>query len=509
MDLRAQLDAAHRRISQLEKELEECRKAIRAQSPVTPSASATQSRTKVLTRSAAAALASQHTKSANPRTLDVLSSSPSTRARSKSIHRKIEPKLESQTDAPTAFIPPANQSCNEMSSMESEVCKPLVTEKPIQPAPAPSIPGKQHQFVPLHLNLANDGFATAATSPAQIAAKMTTVNIFSASSSVTTDVTPPSPTTSSNSKKASIVPKATTAQSKRHSVQATISKSTRKERSGLIAKCTEPRQGQTRYWTEDEHERFLEAVAQYGEKAYVAISNYVETRTPKQVRTHAQKFQMKVARMARERSEAGEIMELPAGMLPISIGIDPSKVICTPPANATPMQVEAAARAASENEARRQARRREAERETRMQREKEASEMVHSQMQVEVSGREGNSHNKSLGDGVMESKTDEVAEAVSSVSDVTSEELTDPYLNYIGGESVRDTVTEFDECFAARLSKPWEGTEEVMDEKQKLPVLSAAVALMESSVAKDDDLEDLDLEECGELPMASLINFGI
>jgi SHAQKYF class myb-like DNA-binding protein len=78
-----------------------------------------------------------------------------------------------------------------------------------------------------------------------------------------------------------------------------VTKSIKKDRVVLVAVCTEPRPGQTRYWTEEEHERFLEAVSRHGEKAYVAISNYVETRTPKQVRTHAQKFQMKMARLAR------------------------------------------------------------------------------------------------------------------------------------------------------------------------------------------------------------------
>lgn len=77
------------------------------------------------------------------------------------------------------------------------------------------------------------------------------------------------------------------------------SKPLKKDRVTLIAKCTEPTPGQTRYWTQAEHDRFLEAVRQHGEKAYVAISNYVETRTPKQVRTHAQKFQMKMARLAK------------------------------------------------------------------------------------------------------------------------------------------------------------------------------------------------------------------
>lgn len=93
--------------------------------------------------------------------------------------------------------------------------------------------------------------------------------------------------------------------------------SPKKDRIALVAKCTEPRAGQTRYWTCEEHDRFLEAVAEYGEKAYVAISNYVETRTPKQVRTHAQKFQMKMARLARQSIEAGQPVRMPAGMSPV------------------------------------------------------------------------------------------------------------------------------------------------------------------------------------------------
>lgn len=42
-------------------------------------------------------------------------------------------------------------------------------------------------------------------------------------------------------------------------------------------------QSQTRYWTQEEHQRFLRASQMYGDKNYVAISRYVRTRTPKQV----------------------------------------------------------------------------------------------------------------------------------------------------------------------------------------------------------------------------------
>lgn len=91
----------------------------------------------------------------------------------------------------------------------------------------------------------------------------------------------------------------------------------KKDRNVLVTKCPEPRPGQTRYWTDEEHDRFLEAIAEYGEKAYVAISNFVETRTPKQVRTHAQKFQMKMARLARQCLEAGQPIHIPPGMCPV------------------------------------------------------------------------------------------------------------------------------------------------------------------------------------------------
>jgi len=47
---------------------------------------------------------------------------------------------------------------------------------------------------------------------------------------------------------------------------------------------------QPRYWTSDEHERFLQAVAIFGPKAVKEISFYVGTRTTTQVRTHSQKY---------------------------------------------------------------------------------------------------------------------------------------------------------------------------------------------------------------------------
>lgn len=66
---------------------------------------------------------------------------------------------------------------------------------------------------------------------------------------------------------------------------------------------------QSRYWTQDEHQRFLAAVSAYGPKNYGQISEYVGTRSAKQVRTHAQKYQQKLerdeAKEARRRGEHG------------------------------------------------------------------------------------------------------------------------------------------------------------------------------------------------------------
>jgi len=47
---------------------------------------------------------------------------------------------------------------------------------------------------------------------------------------------------------------------------------------------------QPRYWTPEEHRLFMEAVGKFGWKDVKAISQAVGTRTPTQVRTHAQKL---------------------------------------------------------------------------------------------------------------------------------------------------------------------------------------------------------------------------
>ncbi|KAI0558597.1 myb domain containing protein [Gracilaria domingensis] len=53
---------------------------------------------------------------------------------------------------------------------------------------------------------------------------------------------------------------------------------------------------QSRYWTPAEHQRFLEALQKFGPKDVRAIANYVGSRNATQVRTHAQKYFLRVAK---------------------------------------------------------------------------------------------------------------------------------------------------------------------------------------------------------------------
>jgi len=60
----------------------------------------------------------------------------------------------------------------------------------------------------------------------------------------------------------------------------------------------EGRKSPCRYWTAEEHVRFLEGLEKYGHKDIKAISRHVETRNATQVRTHAQKYYLRLAREA-------------------------------------------------------------------------------------------------------------------------------------------------------------------------------------------------------------------
>lgn len=61
------------------------------------------------------------------------------------------------------------------------------------------------------------------------------------------------------------------------------------------------KKGSSRYWTPDEHARFLEGLELFGQKDIKAISRHVGTRSATQVRTHAQKYYL---RIERERAKA-------------------------------------------------------------------------------------------------------------------------------------------------------------------------------------------------------------
>lgn len=52
-------------------------------------------------------------------------------------------------------------------------------------------------------------------------------------------------------------------------------------------------------WTEEEHERFLEALDRYPSGPWRLISDYIGTKTARQAMTHAQKYRHKIARRKR------------------------------------------------------------------------------------------------------------------------------------------------------------------------------------------------------------------
>lgn len=74
----------------------------------------------------------------------------------------------------------------------------------------------------------------------------------------------------------------------------------RKRAQGEKSEGTPPKT--SRYWTDDEHARFLEAMERYGHKNVKAIAQHVGTRSATQVRTHAQKYFLKLKREREKRS---------------------------------------------------------------------------------------------------------------------------------------------------------------------------------------------------------------
>jgi len=81
---------------------------------------------------------------------------------------------------------------------------------------------------------------------------------------------------------------------------------------------------QPRYWTPDEHRLFMEAVQRFGWKDVKSIAQHVGTRTPTQVRTHAQKLflrqQKETSGMMAPASRAENGREMPD--IPLPMGED-------------------------------------------------------------------------------------------------------------------------------------------------------------------------------------------
>lgn len=81
------------------------------------------------------------------------------------------------------------------------------------------------------------------------------------------------------------------------------------KRKGVRKRTKEPAKkvpGQSRYWTPEEHRLFLEALNMYGHKDLKGISAWVGTRNMTQVRTHSQKYFMRLMREAKRQNPTDE-----------------------------------------------------------------------------------------------------------------------------------------------------------------------------------------------------------
>jgi len=67
--------------------------------------------------------------------------------------------------------------------------------------------------------------------------------------------------------------------------------------------------GQSRYWTAEEHQRFLEAIKRYGDKDIKSIAAHVGSRNATQVRTHLQKYYLRLDREKRKKDGLSPPME--------------------------------------------------------------------------------------------------------------------------------------------------------------------------------------------------------
>ena len=62
---------------------------------------------------------------------------------------------------------------------------------------------------------------------------------------------------------------------------------------------------QSRYWTDEEHSKFVEGMKLFGAKDAKKIAKHVGTRDSTQVRSHAQKYFIKLAQERGEESARG------------------------------------------------------------------------------------------------------------------------------------------------------------------------------------------------------------
>jgi len=69
-------------------------------------------------------------------------------------------------------------------------------------------------------------------------------------------------------------------------------------------------QAKRKKWTEEEHERFVEAIKKYG-RSWKKIEEYVGTKTAIQIRSHAQKWFLKVEKQQREGKETNFVIPPP------------------------------------------------------------------------------------------------------------------------------------------------------------------------------------------------------
>lgn len=82
----------------------------------------------------------------------------------------------------------------------------------------------------------------------------------------------------------------------------------KEKKSNISINDSNSKQGQSRYWTQEEHKRFLEALQRFGEKDVKSIAAYVGSRSPTQVRTHGQKYFLRLER-ERKRKEEGRMSD--------------------------------------------------------------------------------------------------------------------------------------------------------------------------------------------------------